>query len=345
MPAFFMCWKKIIMVRHLTSTEFAVSMVYDESCYAGGTEMTVYAEYLFLENFTAGLILLYLTARLGGTDAGILRLTAGAVLSGMSGFLLFLPLNCLEAVLLRAAAAAVICAAALGADRLLKKTALFFILSFLTGGAAMAFFLWQQIPVLAGNGVLYLDSMTYPILIFCGAPAMALAAWFVKLVRRKRRTDWTCGTAELEMDGRSTHLSACVDSGNSLTEPISGRPVILIDKAGAKKLPFRREDYPQRYAAVPYRAVGVKQGILEGLRINRISYAGKDYHNVILAYFEGTFEEFEVLLNRNILEGGVAEDDSYTCGRPEKPGGAILQETAGAAAEKRAGWFIQHRRK
>jgi stage II sporulation protein GA (sporulation sigma-E factor processing peptidase) len=173
---------------------------------------------------------------------------------------------------------------------------------------------------------------------------MVLAAWFVKLVRWKRRTDWTCGTAELEMDGRSTHLSACVDSGNSLTDPISGRPVILIDKAGAKKLPFRKEEYPQRYAAVPYHSVGVEQGILEGLRIDRISYEGKDYHNVILAYCEGTFGEFEVLLNRNILEGGVAEDDSYTCGRPEKPGGAILQETAGDAEKKRTGRFILHRR-
>lgn len=307
--------------------------------------MTVYAEYLFLENFTAGLILLYLTARLSGTAAGILRLTAGAVLSGMSGFLLFLPLNSLEAVLFRAAAAAVICAAALGTDRFLKKAGLFYILSFLTGGAAMAFFLWQQIPVLAGNGVLYLNSMTYPALILCGVPALALAAWFVNLVRRKRRTDWTCGPAELELDGHSSVLSACVDSGNSLTEPISGRQVILVDQAGAQKLPFRRADYPQRYAAVPYRAVGVEQGILEGLRIDRLSYGGKEYHNVILAYFEGTFGEFEVLLNRNILEGGMAEDDTYTCGGSEKPGGAILQETSGTAEKKRTGRFILHRRK
>ncbi len=307
--------------------------------------MTVYAEYLFLENFTAGLILLYLTARLSGTGSGILRLTAGAVISGMSGFLLFLPLNSMEAVFLRAAAAAAICAAALGTDRLLKKTALFFVLSFLTGGAAMAFFLWQQIPVLAGNGVMYLDAMTYPALILCGAPSLALAFWFVKLVRRKRRTDWTYGTAEVELDGRSAALKACVDSGNSLTEPISGRPVILVDKAGKGKLPFLKEDYPQRYAAVPYRAVGVEQGMLEGLRIDRMSYEGKEYHNVVLAYFEGNFGEFEVLLNRRILEGGVAEDDSYTCGKAEKPGRRILPETDQDAEKKRAGRFILHRRK
>lgn len=338
-------WKKIIVIRQQASTDFAGHMVYDESCYAGGSEMTVYAEYLFLENFTAGLILLYLTARLSGTAAGILRLAAGAVLSGMSGFLLFLPLSSAEAVLLRAAAAAAICASALGAAHLLKKTALFFILSFLTGGATMAFFLWQQIPVLAGNGVLYLDAMTYPILILCGAPAMAMSAWFVKLLRRKRRIDWTCGTAELELEGQTVSLKACVDSGNSLEEPISGRQVILIDKAGAEKLPFRREDFPQKYSAVPYRTVGVEQGILDGLRIDRMSFNGNDYHNVILAYCEGSFGEFEVLLNRTILEGGLAEDDSYTCGGSEEPGGAVLQETARTAAQKRTGRTVLHRRK
>lgn len=307
--------------------------------------MTVYAEYLFLENFIAGLVLLYLTSRLTGVTAGVMRLTAGAVLSGISGFLLFLPLSGLEAAAVRALAALIICGTALGNSLLLKKTALFFILSFLTGGAAMAFFLWQQIPVLAGNGVLYLDAMTYPALTLYGGAALLATAWFIRLVRQKRRTDWTCGTAELEMDGYRISLRACVDSGNSLTDPVSGSPVILIDQEGAEKLPFRRIDYPNRYAAVPYRAVGVEKGILEGLRIDRMKYGGKDYHNVVLAYFEGTFGEFEVLLNRNILEGGLAEDDSHTCGKPAKSGGEILQEAARTAEEKRAGKPVLHRRK
>ena len=307
--------------------------------------MTVYAEYLFLENFTAGLILLYLTAGLSGTAAGILRLAAGAAVSGMSSFVIFLPLNTVEAVLVRAAAASAVCAAALGTERLLKKTALFFILSFLTGGAAMAFFLWQQIPVLAGNGVFYLNAMTYPALLLCGTPALLLAFWFVRLVRRKRRTDWAYGTAELTLDGYRVSMRACVDSGNSLQDPVSGKPVILIDTAGAQKLPFQRKDYPQRFAAVPFRTVGTERGMLDGLRIDRLCYGGKDYHDVILAYFEGIFGEFEILLNRNILEGGLTEDDSYTCGRTEKPGGTVLRETECAAAEKKAWRFILHRRK
>ena len=307
--------------------------------------MTVYAEYLFLENFTAGLILLYLTARLFGTETGLLRLAAGAVISGLSGFLLFLPLHMMESVALRAAAALAISAAALGTDRLLKKTALFFILSFLTGGAAMAFFLWQQIPVLAGNGVLYLDAMTYPSLILCGVPALLMAAWFVRTVRRKRRTDWTHGTAELELEGQTAVFRACVDSGNSLRDPVTGNPVILIDEKGVRGLPFKKEDYPSRFAAVPYRAVGVTSGILEGIRLDRMKFCGKDYYNITLAYFEGTFGEFEVLLNRNILEGGLADDDTRTCGGPEKPGREILQETARNAAEKRAGKPVLHRRK
>ena len=116
-----------------------------------------------------------------------------------------------------------------------------------------------------------------------------------------------------------------------------------MDKAGARKLPFRREDYPQRFAAVPYRAVGVEQGMLEGLRIDRMHYGGKNYDNVILAYFEGTFGEFEVLLNRNILEGGLAEDDPDTRGRPEKPSGEILQETARNEKKKRSGRTVLHR--
>ena len=95
--------------------------------------MVVYAEYLFLENFITSLVLVYFTSRLTGTAAKWYRLVAGAVLGGISSFLLFLPMGAAAAVLTRGAAAVVICGFSLGGVNLWRKTAVFFILSFLSG--------------------------------------------------------------------------------------------------------------------------------------------------------------------------------------------------------------------
>ncbi len=56
------------------------------------------------------------------------------------------------------------------------------------------------------------------------------------------------------------HLKALVDTGNHLTEPISGAPVCLISEKTAALL----EEYflPEHFHAIPYQSVGKKRGIL-----------------------------------------------------------------------------------
>lgn len=301
--------------------------------------MVVYAEFLFLENFITGLVLLYFTARLTalpGEAVGRRRrfgkLVAGGVLCGCSGFFLFVPAGPAAAVGLRFAAAMLICLTTFGRQNLLKQTVIFILLSFLSGGAAMAFFLWQQIPALSGNGVLYLEAMTYVGLAGCGLPAMAATLWFIRLIKKQREADFNLGEVELRLEGRVCCLMACVDSGNSLRDPVSGQPVILVDQKGSLKLPFRREDYPQRFAAVPYEAVGVEKGILTGIRLDAIQYGHRVRENVILVWYEGRFEGFDVLLNREILEGGLLDHDKSKRQRGhERTGQEILPDAAADA--------------
>ena len=315
--------------------------------------MIVYAEYLFLENFITGLLLLLFTSRLAGGSgnyaddghtAKLPRFIFGAVLSGFSAFILFLPLSPAGAYLIRGMCAFAICRIGLGRPAVLKKTLIFLILSFLTGGAAMALFLWQQIPALSGNGILYLESMTYVSLICCGAPAMAGACWFIRLIRKQRTAESFSGEAELELDRMVCRMRAWVDSGNELKDPVSGRPVILIDRKGRQLLPFRKEDYEVRFAAVPYRAVGTESGILQGIRLDSVKYKGIRIKGAVLAFYEGEFDGFEILLHREMAEGGVLDDDKSICGNHERTGEPFLHESAPASEKKGTRRTLLHRR-
>ena len=219
----------------------------------------VYGEYLFIENMITGMLLLYLTAKLTGCQMKKWRFIIGGIFSGVCGFSIFLSMHVFMAFILRGLMTIALTAITLGTERLVKKTALFLILTFLSGGATMAFFTWQQIPSLAGNGVMYMGVVTYIKLICFGTLGMGFGYWFIRLVKNQRRVDMVQGKVCLEVEGKQYSLRAYVDSGNSLREPLTGKPVILIDEKGKDMLGFSKTDFPDRFTVVPYQDVYKRQ--------------------------------------------------------------------------------------
>ena len=123
--------------------------------------MVIYGEYLFIENFIAGLLLILLTGKLTGRMPAKMRILLAAVLCGLSGFIIFLPLNGGWSAVLRLLAGTLCAAAAFGLREIVKTTGLFLALTFLSGGAVMALLLWRQQPAVSHQGIIYMDAVTY----------------------------------------------------------------------------------------------------------------------------------------------------------------------------------------
>lgn len=248
----------------------------------------------------------------------------GGLASGGWSFLIFLPLDQGAGLLVQAAAAASVTGLAMGTNRLAKKTGVFLVLTFLAGGVTMALLLWQGRPSLMGNGVLFMEAATYGKVAVCGAAAGAVCRWFIGLVRQQRAMERAGGDVELELEDRVWVLPGFVDSGNGLREPLTGKPVILIDEKGRKKIgiPWSPEavetlgqekeiqhmDFAKRMVVIPYQAVGTPHGMLMGIRLDCVRFRGRTHEGAVLAFYEGSFRGFDVLLNQDILEGGIVED-------------------------------------
>ena len=277
--------------------------------------MTIYLEYLLLENFITGGLLLYFTAKLAGDNPSRLRLFMGSIISGAGGLTIFIPASGIGGGLLRIGLTVFICAVVFGHKpvRLLTRTVLFLALTFLSGGAAMAFTLWWQIPAVTGNGALYIQPLTYGLLLCIAVPAFAVTYFFVRLVREKRTEKITRGRVCLTIKGQVYSFEALADSGNSLREPFTGKPAALIDSKGAVKLPFGPEDAEKgddeelrcRFVLLPYKAVGTEKGVLKGIRTDCITFGTKEMKGAVLAFYEGDFGDFEVLLSREVLDEGI----------------------------------------
>ena len=265
--------------------------------------MVIYGEYLFAENFLTGIILLLLTAHIAGGKIKKLRLLAAGVVCGMAGFTIFLAVSGVKAIIIRMIIAFAVSGIFFGREGLLKKTIILLSLTFLSGGAAMAFLLWQQIPAVSGNGALYVHPLTYGSLLLWGSIAFMLTWVFVKIIKGRRMTDIISGRACLYINGCCREFEALVDSGNSLKEPFTGRPVSLIGKSAAEEL--ETVIPAERFVLIPYHAVGTEKGLLRGFRADEMVFCGKVYKEAVIGFYTGNFDEFDMLLSREVLNEDI----------------------------------------
>lgn len=109
----------------------------------------------------------------------------------------------------------------------------------------------------------------------------------------------------------SVKLSALVDSGNSLTEPISGKPVSIVD---ARIFHALWGDEEVGYRAVPYHSIGRKRGILRAYLLPELEVEiggiRKCFQDVYVAVSEETGSEGMILNPRLLKYTGTSKQKS-----------------------------------
>ena len=65
--------------------------------------------------------------------------------------------------------------------------------------------------------------------------------------------------------------------------------------------------YANRFAAVPYRAVGTTTGVLEGLREYEIMFQNLNLQASVLAFYDGDFGDVEALVNREVIHDEILQ--------------------------------------
>lgn len=174
------------------------------------------------------------------------------------------------------------------ARRLLRVTLVFFGVGAVFGGGALALQYLTGAPAV-------LDLKTT---LLCAAACYA----GVTLLFRGgvRHGGGELRTAELTMDGRTCRLTTLVDTGNTLSDPVTGKAVMVAEGArlgelfsgdcpGPAELAdpvnalWRRREAGGRWRLLPYRAVGVDRALLLAVRVDRATVGGEDYGSILVA--------------------------------------------------------------
>jgi len=256
----------------------------------------IYVDTLFLINAAVDYLLLLAAARLTGEPLHRLRYLFGALLGGGYAVALFLPgLGFLARLPWRIGSAALMLLCAYGGSRrLLRQSALFLALTCAFGGGVVAVSLMGGTGLALGNGVFY-SSLDVKMVLLSAAVCYGGISLMFRRLGRHTAAGGELVTARILLAGRSVELTALVDTGNTLTDPISGRPAMVAEGACLSQL-FPREHRPTpadladpaggaarlgtgawrgRFRLLPYRAVGVERGLLLAVRADEVELDGR----------------------------------------------------------------------
>lgn len=279
--------------------------------------MTVYSEFLFLENFTIGFMILILTGKLCARQQNRIRMVLGGILCGSYAFILFVPLPWPAALAGKLLFSFAVILAAFPYEEkrtYIRTVAVFYIVSFLMGGITVGLLYLVKIPALSGNGSIYLHGITWFQIAVGVFVTWILGSWFAEFIRGKLQKERFFTEIQVRIADRTWKLQAFVDTGNFLRDPVSGDPAaVLSSSCGQKIMEEAGEHLLTRICLIPYSSVGQK-GILRGIRPDWILIRGKRIERIVLAVSKEEFicgrgtQNYEVLLQQQILEGGALED-------------------------------------
>ncbi|MBR5615806.1 MAG: sigma-E processing peptidase SpoIIGA, partial [Clostridia bacterium] len=194
-------------------------------------EQQVYADLLFLVNFSMDFLGFYLTARLLHRPLSLWRGMLASALGGVYAVaVLFLTVGKVPAFLLDALVCVALCAVAMVGRHekwksLLRLCALYLLISVLLGGAMTL--LYSQLNRIPGltDRVSEEGLSTWLFFGLAVVSGVMTALWD----RCFKRTTHTRVDVIVEQGGKSVRLAGLCDSGNLLRDPISAKVVIPAD--------------------------------------------------------------------------------------------------------------------
>lgn len=242
----------------------------------------LYVDIIFFENLIINYIILYLTKRFSKYKASYLKLFLGALVGALYTILFFLPLShALYSIVAKILLSFLIIEITF-LPRTLKEfirlLSIFYMISFIIGGAAFA--------------LLYMVGFNTKVIILALALSAILLYANWGYIVKKSTQDNLMHMLRIEVSNKFTEIKALLDTGNTLSDPLSNNPVVVVEfdaiedilPEGIKKLrnegktsdfteltrELEKEKWINRFRIVPFMSLGKENGIMLGFRPDKV---------------------------------------------------------------------------
>ncbi|SHK39576.1 stage II sporulation protein GA (sporulation sigma-E factor processing peptidase) [Paramaledivibacter caminithermalis DSM 15212] len=211
-----------------------------------------------------------------------------------------------------------------------KYLSIFYLVSFVFGGTAFALFYFTNFNSILSNGIFYTNNFSFKVLFYSVALAYVLIVLSISYVKNKINKENLYKVIIIEFDKREKEINALIDTGNSLSDPISQFPVIVVEynaieallPEGVKEIfkndnfnklekitaILQRSDWMNRFRIIPFTSIGMENGILIGFKPDNVKMKNNgeivNLNKIIVAISTNTLSpngDYKALLNPDIL--------------------------------------------
>ncbi len=277
----------------------------------------VYLDVFFMINFIMDYMIILITSRIAKVKKKRIRQLAGAGCGALYSVIVIKPLtnHLFKITLVNILIAAVMVLISFGftsASVYIKNVFLLFVVSFTMSGIINYLYYSTVIGkyvrnVLSGNSNKVVNARKF---ILVSVLAYILLSAIVRIIFSVRKDMELYYDVKITFRGKSVVVRGLYDTGNGLTEPVSGKMVHIAEYKILKPLLEGDEKAKENIYVIPFHSIGEEDGIMYGIRMDEMVVLVDDepkfLYNPIIGIYTGNVSKrgnYSVILNRKTFDG------------------------------------------
>ncbi|MBQ8001984.1 MAG: sigma-E processing peptidase SpoIIGA [Clostridia bacterium] len=282
--------------------------------------ITVYIDVLFGINFLINILIVEGTAAIISEDIKWYRSLLAAFLGSVYAVAVFFPsMGFAQSLAMKILLSAlmVVCAFKIKNGRhFVKLLGCFYLVSFIFGGGIIAVMSMTRLGSMTGavysNGTVYFN-LPWKVLIGSAAGVYFMVYMFGRIRKKRLAKVSLSRKLTIYINGNSVSTNAIIDTGNSLFDPITGKPVIVCEYAELKgvvpeadngSLVEKMSRAGLKVRLIPFSSIGREKGLMPGFMPDMVLLDGKEVKSCVVGISEiplSSRAEYHALLNPSVI--------------------------------------------
>ena len=257
--------------------------------------MTIYIDVIIVENLIMNYIILYATGTISKVKISYLRIFCSSLIGAIYAITEYtFKLNIYSNIIIKTILSVIIIYVAFNPQnikKMCKQLIIFYVTTFTFGGiATYLIYVLKPQNIIIKNGM-YVGTYVLKV-IFIGAivGTIILAIAFKMAKNKLTKKDMIC-KVKIKLNGKEETVEAMVDTGNMLKEPITGTPVVVVERTSLyellpkeilnntesilggdfEKIPEEiKNEYVPKLKLIPFASLGKQNGMLVGIKPEKI---------------------------------------------------------------------------
>ena len=277
--------------------------------------MTIYIDIIIVENLIMNYIILYATGLISKSKISHLRIFFASAIGAIYAIMGYISkLSIYSNMLVKIILSIIIVFIAFypqNVKKLCKQLVLFYLTTFTFGGVATyLIYVLKPQNIVIKNGM-YVGTYVLKVIFIGAIVGTIILIMAFKFAKNKiTKKDMIC-KVKIQLNGKEIVLDTMVDTGNMLKEPLTGNPVVVVEKTSLydlmpkeilnntesilggdfEKIPEDiKNEYISRLKIIPFSSLGKQNGMLIGIKPEKLEVINEqneeEKNNAIIGIYD-----------------------------------------------------------